>query len=103
MFALCLCFHPLLDQLPNLSDAIWEKFLPSDYHNLVPTSLCFDSKKDLYIYLSHNTILIDDGQKSFVLEKAYGKKCYMLSARSLFIVYGDNPGHWRWTSLPESR
>lgn len=40
---------------------------------------------------------------SFQLDKAHGKKCYMLSARSLFIVWGDTPRYWRWISLPDSR
>lgn len=40
---------------------------------------------------------------SFSVEKATGKKCYMLSARELYIVWEDNPNYWKWTSLPESR
>lgn len=41
--------------------------------------------------------------QSFQLDKVYGKKCYMLSARNLFIVWGDTPRYWRWTSLPDAR
>ncbi|KAK7289684.1 hypothetical protein RIF29_03518 [Crotalaria pallida] len=86
------------------SNIVWERFLPSDYHTIIPSSLRFDSKKDLYLYLSHNSILIENGQKSFSLEKANGKKCYMLSARSLLICFGDTPlCFWGWGSLPESR
>lgn len=41
--------------------------------------------------------------QSFQLDKMYGKKCYMLSARTLFIVWGDTPRYWAWTSLPDAR
>lgn len=41
--------------------------------------------------------------QSFQLDKVYGKKCYMLSARTLFIVWGDTPRFWRWISHPDVR
>lgn len=41
--------------------------------------------------------------QSFSLDKVSGKKCYMLSARDLIIVWGDNPTYWRWTSEHNSR
>ncbi|OMO72885.1 hypothetical protein COLO4_27415 [Corchorus olitorius] len=85
------------------SDAIWERFLPSDYHAMIPSSLCFSSKKELYFRLCDNPILIDGGRKSFSLERGSGKKCYMLSARELSIVWSDTPTYWRWGSTPESR
>ncbi|XP_047250919.1 putative F-box protein PP2-B12 isoform X2 [Capsicum annuum] len=89
------------------SDSVWEKFLPSDYQSIISASLTpipdFGSKKDLYVYLCHNPILIDAGRKSFSLEKRTGKKCYFLGARDLNIAWADTPRHWRWTSLPESR
>ncbi|EXC21744.1 F-box protein [Morus notabilis] len=44
-----------------------------------------------------------DITQSFSLEKESGKKCYMLSARALSIVWGDTPRYWRWVPLPESR
>ncbi|XP_027934320.1 putative F-box protein PP2-B12 [Vigna unguiculata] len=87
------------------SDAVWHKFLPSDFHTLLSQSpsSSFPSKKHLYIHLCHNPLLIDHGKKSFQLDKVYGKKCYMLSARTLFIVWGDTPRYWGWTSLPDAR
>ncbi|CAN4106367.1 unnamed protein product [Withania somnifera] len=91
------------------SDAVWERFLPPDYYEIIcrsiggPDSLAFGSKKELYLHLSDHPILIDGGTKSFSLEKWSGKKCYMLAARSLYIVWGDTPRYWRWISLPESR
>ncbi|XWS58812.1 hypothetical protein CRYUN_Cryun08bG0065800 [Craigia yunnanensis] len=85
------------------SDAVWESFLPSEYQALIPSSLCFSSKKELYLSLSETPVLIDAGRKSFSLERGSGKKCYMLSARDLSIVWSDTPTYWRWVSIPESR
>ena len=39
----------------------------------------------------------------FWLEKRSGKKCFMLSARDLAIIWGSTPRYWRWFSVPESR
>ncbi|XP_060185401.1 F-box protein PP2-B10-like [Lycium barbarum] len=91
------------------SDAVWERFLPEDWHNIICRStdcgdlLAVGSKKQLYLYLCDHPILIAGGTKSFSLEKWSGKKCYMLAARSLQIIWGDTPRYWRWISLPESR
>ncbi|XP_060168023.1 putative F-box protein PP2-B12 [Lycium barbarum] len=89
------------------SDSVWEKFLPSDYQSIIDASLNpianFPSKKDLFVYLCHNPLLIDGARKIFSLDKWTGKKCYFLGARDLNITWGDIPKHWKWTSLPESR
>ncbi|EEF50055.1 F-box protein At2g02240 [Ricinus communis] len=91
------------------SDAVWESFLPNDYHSIISSSSSSfllsssSSKKDLYLRLCDSPILIDDGKKSFSLDKLSGKKCYMLSARDLMIVWGDTPRYWRWTSELKSR
>lgn len=91
------------------SDAVWDRFLPPDYYDIIsrsvdgPDTFAVGSKKELYLYLCDNPIVIDGGTKSFALEKWRGKKCYMLAARSLQIVWVDTPRHWRWISLPESR
>ncbi|PON76584.1 Phloem protein [Parasponia andersonii] len=87
------------------SDTVWERFLPPqclsvlDLRSRGPRP----SKKDLYFSLCNQPLLIDEGKKSFSLEKATGKKCYMLSARTLSIVWGDTPTYWRWIPLPEAR
>ncbi|KAK9160501.1 hypothetical protein Syun_006842 [Stephania yunnanensis] len=86
------------------SDAVWERFLPSDYQAIisrstspvVPPDL---SKKDLYFFLCDNPILIDGG----LVDKCTGKKIYMLGARDLSITWGSTPEHWRWRALSESR
>ncbi|KAL8540814.1 hypothetical protein ACS0TY_002145 [Phlomoides rotata] len=92
------------------SDAVWSRFLPSDYRSIISRaddgdSLLskFHSKKDLYLHLCDHPILIDEGHKSFSLEKLTGKKCYMLAAKDLTIVWGDTPQYWKWVKLPESR
>ncbi|CAA0815572.1 F-box protein [Striga hermonthica] len=95
------------------SDVVWDRFLPSDYRELMAGAVDdpdarlsqFRSLKDLYMYLSDHPIIIDGGRKSFSLEKNTGKKCYMIAARDLFIVWSqsDTPHYWRWIPLPESR
>ncbi|KAG5532816.1 hypothetical protein RHGRI_027190 [Rhododendron griersonianum] len=55
------------------SDAVWERFLPShyrdiitravDFPNLTPSSSSFASKKQLYLWLSDHPLLIDQGTK----------------------------------------
>uniref|UniRef100_M4ECU4 F-box domain-containing protein n=1 Tax=Brassica campestris TaxID=3711 RepID=M4ECU4_BRACM len=84
------------------SDSVWEKFLPLDYTSLAPASRAFSSKRELYFALCDH-FLIDDGKKSFWLEKGSGKKCVMLAARALWITWGSSPEYWQWISMPESR
>ncbi|KAK5832359.1 hypothetical protein PVK06_016161 [Gossypium arboreum] len=45
------------------SDAVWESFLPSQYQALIPSSLSFSSKKQLYLSLCENPLLIEAGRK----------------------------------------
>ncbi|XP_027366491.1 putative F-box protein PP2-B12 [Abrus precatorius] len=88
------------------SDAVWDRFLPSDYRTIISQSSFVPnnpSKKVLYLALSDNPIIIDQGKKSFQLDKKSGKKCYMLAARALLIIWGDTTEYWNWTSLPDSR
>ncbi|WZZ01967.1 hypothetical protein YC2023_074295 [Brassica napus] len=98
------------------SDLVWDKFLPPEYSSLVPPrSLDFSSKKEIYMSLADDSVLIDDGKKvetfiesdsgkcSFWLEKASGKKCYMLSAMDLKITWSDCPAYWKWKKDPESK
>ncbi|KAK0591814.1 hypothetical protein LWI29_008647 [Acer saccharum] len=61
------------------------------------------SKKELYLRACHNPVLINEGKLSFWLDKPTGKKCYMISARELSIIWVDNPLYWTWISLPEGR
>ncbi|WCJ26800.1 F-box family protein [Euphorbia peplus] len=92
------------------SDAVWQHFLPSDYRSLISQSSdpdlldCNLSAKDLYLRLCDHPLLIDDGKKSFRLDKWSGKKSFMLSARDLMIVWGDTPRYWIWRhSVHKSR
>ncbi|XVE78959.1 hypothetical protein DITRI_Ditri14bG0020200 [Diplodiscus trichospermus] len=87
-------------------DSVWGSFLPSDYQTILSdssSSLAFSSKKDLFFYLSHNHVLIDQGKKSFSLDKWSGKKSFMIASRDLVIIWGDTPAYWVWVSHPESR
>uniref|UniRef100_A0A7N2MJD1 Uncharacterized protein n=1 Tax=Quercus lobata TaxID=97700 RepID=A0A7N2MJD1_QUELO len=89
------------------SNAVWERFLPSDYQAIIARSssssdslnLC--SKKKIYLSLSDNPILIDDSKKSIFLDKSSGKKSYLLAARELCIIWSGSPQYWNWISLPE--
>jgi hypothetical protein len=41
-------------------------------------------------------------EQSFSIDKSSGKKCYMLGARQLFVIWGDNTLYWNWVSSAES-
>ncbi|XP_062084874.1 F-box protein PP2-B15-like [Humulus lupulus] len=90
------------------SDVVWERFLPSDYHQLLfrlvktTAKSHFCTKKELFFHLC-NPLLIDGGTKSFKIDKSSGKKTYLLSARELFITWGDEPMYWSWKHAQESR
>ncbi|XP_071697643.1 putative F-box protein PP2-B12 [Rutidosis leptorrhynchoides] len=92
-------------------DAVWEKFLPFDYQKIVTETVDggvdglvrLGSKKEVYLSLCDRPVIIDGGSKSFWLDKWSGKRCYMLAARDLSIVWDDTPMYWRWISVPESR
>ncbi|KAI5347592.1 hypothetical protein L3X38_000479 [Prunus dulcis] len=85
------------------SDIVWERFLPQDYKEIISSSLNSLSKKDLYFHLCNHPIIIGNGNMSMALEKQSGKKCYMVGARELTVIWGDTPPYWQWISLPESR
>ncbi|CAH9051972.1 unnamed protein product [Cuscuta europaea] len=91
------------------SGAVWERFLPPDHLEIISQSpntagfLTSLSKRDLYFRLCDFPVLVDGDTKSFSLEKKSGKKCYMIAARALNIVWMDTPGYWQWISLPQSR
>ncbi|XP_023530001.1 F-box protein PP2-B10-like [Cucurbita pepo subsp. pepo] len=94
-----------------LSDIVWERFLPTDWEDLIsrrkPNDLNFDpttwSTKEIFFSLCNNPLLIDDGYTSISLDKRSGKKCVMLGARELSIVWGDTSVYWAWESHPKSR
>lgn len=92
------------------SDTVWDRFLPSDLISIISDSpsasslfATSPSKKSLYLTLSDHPIVIENGKKSFQLEKQSGRKIYMLSARDISIALGDTPQFWDWPILPESR
>ncbi|XP_022146912.1 F-box protein At2g02240-like [Momordica charantia] len=87
------------------SDALWNTFLPADYSAIISQSSSLNSlsKKALYFHLCDNPLLIATGNSSFVLEKESGRRCYMIGARDLDIIWGNSTEYWTWKSLPESR
>ncbi|XP_050210959.1 F-box protein PP2-B15-like [Mercurialis annua] len=87
------------------SDIVWERFLPSDYLDILSrlvTPFIFSSRKELFLHLS-DPVLIDGGKTGFKLEKSSGKKSYILSARELSITWSDVPTYWCWVPKTESR
>ncbi|XP_058744429.1 F-box protein PP2-B10-like [Vicia villosa] len=97
-------FHSAAD-----SDVVWNQFLPSNSHFMdsiisnSPSLSNIDSKKALYLALSDRPIIIDNGLKSFQLDRKSGKIFYMLAARSLSISWGDDERYWNWITMPNSR
>ncbi|XP_076914484.1 putative F-box protein PP2-B12 [Bidens hawaiensis] len=79
-------------------DTVWESFVPPERLDGRPGSL-----KEVYLRLCDHPIIIEDGNKSFWLDKCTGKKCYMLAAKQLSIALVNSPNCWKWTSIPESR
>lgn len=88
------------------SDAVWQRFLPPDYPEIIARSVSpvvFDTKKELYFLLCDSPILIDGGKLLFWLAKLSGKKCYMMGAKELSIAWDDDRRYWEWRPIPESR
>ncbi|XP_038879792.1 F-box protein PP2-B10-like [Benincasa hispida] len=93
------------------SDTVWDRFLPTDWELLISrrktSNLNFDpissSKKEIFFSLCNSPVLIDDGNKSLSLEKWSGKKCIMLGARDLSIVWCDTSYYWSLEHHPYSR
>ncbi|XP_073147792.1 F-box protein PP2-B15-like [Henckelia pumila] len=88
------------------SDQTWQKFLPSDYAEIVSRSVHaieFSSMKDLFLKLSFTPLLIDGGRKTFSIDKHANKKCYMLSTKELSITWATNNLNWCRKTLLQSR
>ncbi|CAO2040252.1 unnamed protein product [Urochloa humidicola] len=89
------------------SDAVWSCFLPRDLPPLADGELspAPPTKKALFMRLSDSgsPVLLADGLMSMWLDRETGAKCYMLSARALFIVWGDTPHYWSWIPITDSR
>uniref|UniRef100_A0A5B7BLC7 Putative F-box protein PP2-B10-like n=1 Tax=Davidia involucrata TaxID=16924 RepID=A0A5B7BLC7_DAVIN len=89
-----------------LSESVWERFLPSDYEEIISRSVApvvFTSMRDLFFRLCDSPILLRGSAMSFALDKGTGKKCYMLGSRELSIARGNTQYQWRWTRSLESR
>ncbi|KAM1454186.1 hypothetical protein FF1_003690 [Malus domestica] len=98
-------------------DPVWDKFFPPDIDTVLSSSSLSMSvqqlhvssssasltKKEQYLALRDNPVLIEQGKLSFSLDKWSGKKCYMIAARALSIVWSGTPQYWKWISLPDSR
>ncbi|KAL6568208.1 hypothetical protein OROHE_003892 [Orobanche hederae] len=99
------------------SDITWERFLPADLISRravsdqylfndpwkkidFDTMRAFPTKKDLYLFLSHNPLIIDDGVMYFWLDKFSGNKCFHIAPKLLSI---GKPRGWDWHDSEPSR
>ncbi|XP_051231089.1 putative F-box protein PP2-B12 [Lolium perenne] len=100
--AVCTAFRSVAD-----SDTVWEKFLPSDCDAILERAVHlvdFSSKKELFLDLAQEHILLDDGKMSFGLQRSYGAKCYMMSGSQLLdIAWICENIYWTKRSDPDSR
>ncbi|XP_010430006.1 PREDICTED: F-box protein PP2-B11-like [Camelina sativa] len=85
------------------SDNVWNHFLPSDFPAGFVAPAGLTTRKQLFFSLVHNPLLLNDAHLSFSLERKSGKKCYMMAARSLSIVWGHDQRYWQWITLPNTR
>jgi len=88
------------------SDATWQSFLPPDYQFVLSRAVSpveYASMKELFLRLCDHPVLIDSAKLSFVLDRWSGKKCFMISPRALWIVWGSAERYWNWMPLPDSR
>ncbi|XBH65589.1 hypothetical protein VPH35_119160 [Triticum aestivum] len=83
------------------SDAVWSCFLPHDLPQFAQGVLrrAPPSKKGLFRCLSDQPALLPGKLVSMRLDRATGAKCYMLSARSLHISWGETRQYWEWIKL----
>ncbi|KAJ0254475.1 F-box protein VBF [Hirschfeldia incana] len=96
----------LVFRLAGDSDFVWEKFLPSDYKSIISRSTdhqrSFSSKKEIYLCLC-DSLLIDNAQKLFKINKLSGKISYTLSARDISIQSNHQASYWSWSKVSDSR
>ncbi|KAJ4841793.1 hypothetical protein Tsubulata_029318 [Turnera subulata] len=95
------------------SDAVWDRFLPSDCLQIISDQaedvsslqqeLSSLSKKQIFARLCRNPLLLNDKTLCFSLDKESGKKRYIIGARGLSITWGSTPDYWVWATLSESR
>ncbi|XP_010509455.1 PREDICTED: F-box protein PP2-A15-like [Camelina sativa] len=88
------------------SDSVWEKKLPSNYHDLLvllpPERYQSLSKKDIFALLSR-PIPFDDGNKEVWIDKLTGRVCMAISARGMAITGIEDRRYWNWIATDESR
>ncbi|KAK1641916.1 hypothetical protein QYE76_059721 [Lolium multiflorum] len=88
------------------SDAVWERFLPPDCDAVLERAVHIvdaSCKKELFMDLCDEHVLIDDGKMSFGLQRSNGSKCYMVCATELQIAWANVDLYWRKRSDPDSR
>ncbi|ESR34096.1 hypothetical protein CICLE_v10006983mg, partial [Citrus x clementina] len=90
----------------------WVKFLPSDYKEIIFSSVSDSSlittlsKKDLYFYLYHHLVFIINDSRVTIIVLSFNRvlrwRRLVVGARGLFIAWEGTSNYWKWTSLPKS-
>ncbi|KAF9688918.1 hypothetical protein SADUNF_Sadunf01G0037900 [Salix dunnii] len=94
-------------QLAADSDAVWKGFLPPIMLKSCPVRQPRHPRSwPVYPRRNFTSITVITPSSStmvpcFALEKHGGKKCYMIGARALSVIWGDEPSYWTWKSVPD--
>ncbi|KAF8014288.1 hypothetical protein BT93_H0200 [Corymbia citriodora subsp. variegata] len=84
------------------SDQVWLKFLPLDRSDLILPQI--SPMKSLYLHLCDLGVPVGGNQnKIFSLDKKSGKNCFLIGARELGILWGNDQHFWRWIAGQNSR
>ncbi|KAF8019180.1 hypothetical protein BT93_H3922 [Corymbia citriodora subsp. variegata] len=84
------------------SDQVWLKFLPLDHSDLILPQI--SPIKSLYLHLCDHGVPVGSNRNMiFSLDKKSGKKCFMIGARELAIIWGNDQRYWKWIAGQNSR
>nr|DAD36998.1 TPA_asm: hypothetical protein HUJ06_007639 [Nelumbo nucifera] len=97
--------YPDPDQVSGLEAHTDSSVLSILNENVVGGLQVFKDERWIDIKPVSDTLVVNMGDmmQSFRLDRCSGKKCFMLGARELSIIWGDTPEYWSWDSYPESR
>ncbi|KAF8019181.1 hypothetical protein BT93_H3923 [Corymbia citriodora subsp. variegata] len=84
------------------SDQVWLKFLPLDHSDVILPQI--SPMKSLYLHLCDHGVPVGGNRNTiFSLDKKSRKKCFLIGARELGILWGDNENYWTRIVEPNSR
>lgn len=88
------------------SDVVWDRFLPSDYQQLLNRAdslpnINFAHKKDLFLFLIGNHVIIDGNTLCFWLHKRSGNKCFLVAPSVTGHIEQERFNDQGWSMRPE--